>query len=476
MQFCKECGHELKKDAQFCPECGTPIGGSQKPPTVQQPETPKSPRQITLKQKIIVASVAAIVLLVFGGYQIGASITNPERLINRFEEALQEQDANALASLLESSDSRLEITSAGVENLLEVIAASPSSQPYYVDTLRSQAEAFKNNDSVYGDTIFTLKKEGKSAIFYDRYIIEVTPFYFSVSTNMVDTEIAFGDEVIAISDQDDYSKEHGPVLPGVYQLTATYQNEFATLETTNQLSLLNPYDQDYHVNLPLHGDYISLNTEYGDLALEIEFFINDDAITVEQEETFGPVSTDGTLSTHASLSFPWGKVTSEVTPIDRSYIYLEVPKPFTSDLEEALIEMIHTFGEEYAALHDSPDDFSVVTVATDELLNGALADSVDDSGFWHRYWTGEHVKTMIDLDSFYLEHYNDTYYAYVETRIVFNSATAYDEEDLDEAELDEENNDWQIEFVYDEAEDAWLINHYQNLWSFSENNVMEIER
>lgn len=469
MQYCKECGHTLNDDAQFCAECGTPARPKQ-PPAQQQPKKP-----LSKKQKITLVSLISAILLLIGGYQIGATMTSADRLIDRFEHALQEQDSRELARLLHSTDSRMEITADKLENVLAFIADSPSRQPYYVDILREQAQAFANGYEPYSETIFTLKQEGKTALIYDSYSIEVTPFYFEIETNMADADIFFDGELIDHSDSDDYLSEYGPVLPGVYDITVSYENEYAVLETTDKLQLIESYDQGRYIHLPLYGDYVSLSTDYNHMVSDLSFLIDGQTIDVDFEEAFGPITTDGSLSASAQLTFPWGDVEATPTPIDSNYVYLPVSTPFSDELEQTFIDQIHRFGEEYATTLETKDS-SNLTDVTPELIAWRVDDTLDTLTYWDEYWTGEHIKTIIDLDSFYLDYYDEQFFAYVDASVMFNSATVYDEEDISDAEKYEDTNDWQFEFVYDQTDDRWLLTAYSNLWFFQPDNALEIER
>lgn len=472
MHYCKECGHALKSDAQFCSACGTPHQQvhTQVPATGTTWGTKL--KQATKKQKIIGISVLALLVLLIAGHQVGAKMTDKDRIIEKFETALNEEDAKTIASMLQASDQRLEITEEKVSQLLTLIAETPSAQNYFIDELESQAASYQRDETLESSTIFSLKKEGKTALIYDNYFIEVMPFYFQVGTNMTDAKLFLGEEEIATSDSDDFIKELGPVLPGEYTLRSSYKTDYTVLENEAKIQLLEPYNQDQYVDLSLYGEYVTFSTEYADMADSINYFVNDTEIEIPEDEAFGPVSVDGSVEAHAVLTFPWGEATTEKAPIDYSYIDLVVPNPFTEEMQTDIINTIHTFGQDFALANEALDA-SLFTTATDTFI----AEEADNSNYdymenYDQRWKGTYKKAVIDLDSFYLYQTDDTYELTVDAALYYDDAATYYLDD-EEIETEEEINEWEITFVYQAEEGFWLVDDYAGLWSFNDENTVE---
>ena len=57
--------------------------------------------------------------------------------------------------------------------------------------------------------LFTLKKQGKSMIFYDKYVLELNPVYLEINTNRKDSKIYLNDKEVATAKEDDYTAEIG---------------------------------------------------------------------------------------------------------------------------------------------------------------------------------------------------------------------------------------------------------------------------
>lgn len=469
-KFCKECGHALKDNAQFCPECGTPVHVHSSPPKEKKDSVITKFKRASKKQKIIILSMAALIILLIGAYQVGAMLTDKDRLIEQFEQAFSDQDAKAMEQLLTAGDDRMEITEAKVQSFIDMIEDTPSAQRYFVDALKDQAKEYDQGNDAEASTIFSLKKDGKTALIYDNYTIEVMPFFFEVGTNMPDVQISLDGEEIAVSDSDAFTKEFGPVMPGTYQVTATYQNDYAVLENEVELSLWEPYDQDQYLDLFLYGEYVSLYSEYSDIADATKFFVNDNEIDIAEGEEFGPVSVDGSVEAYSVLSFPWGEAQSEVTPIDYSYVDLYVPNPFSEEMQTEVINTIHSFGEEYAAAQKELDA-SLYTSTTEDFKEGAAAD-FEYMDSWDSRWTGSYQKTVVDLDSFYLFQEDDQYGIEVDAQIHYADVANYYEGDED-IETEDQVNDLSIELIYHADDEAWYVNDYYGLWSFDATNTEE---
>ncbi len=470
-RFCKECGEGLKEDARFCPACGTTVTDTTTPPPVE-PKVSIFTRikQASKKQKIIGSSIIAVVILLIAGYQVGAVVTDKDNLIDQFQEALSNHDAKAMANVLDAGDADMEITEESLTGLMEIIKEIPSAQQYYIDEIKAQSVAYDAGSDATSDTIFSLEKDGKTALIYDNYTIEVMPFYFQVGTNMSDVQILIDNEEVAVSDSDDYSKEFGPVLPGAYQIATNYQNEYAVLENQVAVQLLEPHDQDQYLDLSLYGEYVTLASEYEDIAESTAFYVNEKEVTDAADEGFGPVSVDGSVEAYSLLSFPWGEAKSEVTPIDYAYVDLYVPSPFSKDVRTEIINTVHTFGEEYAAAQKERDA-SLLTTATSDLREEEVGE-FDYMNDWDQRWTGSYQQVIVDLDSFDVDKDDDVYSVALDAQLHYADAADYNKGDED-IETDDLESAIGLKLSYNAKEEGWSVADYYSLWDFDATNTEE---
>ncbi len=251
MIFCKECGTKLKEGALFCPNCGQKVAGpatvssskevssaTEVTPTPAPTQTPQV--KLSKKQKVVFGIIGCMILLLFGSYKLGESLTDKNRLVHQFSEALIEGDVDKLVSLISVEDRRLVVDENSVNSLLAYIERNPSFYNEIKRSLEYQSNYLDEYEEYNGSDLFTLKKTGKTLGLFDSYSIYVLPFYVTLETNYENTSISINGEVITVTDEEFVVFEHGPILPGLYKIGATHQADFATLEVTQEVELIHP--------------------------------------------------------------------------------------------------------------------------------------------------------------------------------------------------------------------------------------------
>lgn len=127
--FCKECGQKNNEGAKFCKECGTPIGGSGRQAnkeTASTAETRQAPRKPIPKKTIMLWSkIAALCVILFAAYKTGAYLTSKDRLVDKFEQAVNEEDKDQIASLLTPVNDKLKLTKNNVKPFLTYLKDHP---------------------------------------------------------------------------------------------------------------------------------------------------------------------------------------------------------------------------------------------------------------------------------------------------------------------------------------------------------------
>lgn len=127
--FCKECGQKNNEGAKFCKECGTPIGGSSRQAnkeTASTAETRQAPRKPIPKKTIMLwSSIAAACVILFTAYKTGAYLTSKDRLVDKFEQAVNDEDKDQIASLLTPANDRLKLTKQNVKPFLTYLKDHP---------------------------------------------------------------------------------------------------------------------------------------------------------------------------------------------------------------------------------------------------------------------------------------------------------------------------------------------------------------
>lgn len=104
--FCAECGAKNKNTDAFCCECGAPLEQEEvKNNVVEKPRQPMSK-----KNKIIIAVIATVVIVLGIGYKVGSDYTNPKKVAEEYISALIKKDSDKLYKYLEIDGDKTFVT------------------------------------------------------------------------------------------------------------------------------------------------------------------------------------------------------------------------------------------------------------------------------------------------------------------------------------------------------------------------------
>ncbi|ETI69652.1 zinc ribbon domain-containing protein [Neobacillus vireti] len=478
MQFCKECGSKLEDSAKFCKECGTTISEqNHKQPSMSPSPAPVAKQTMTKKKKrqLIAAGIAIVVL--FGGYKIGETLTSKDRLIEKFENALIEKDSQKVASLLSSSDKKLEINKDSVSGLMKYLNKNPDLAKEIVSDLRAQStlidkSAGKDAKSLYegffedmaGNDLVNLKKDGKF-LFYDNYKLDIQSVYLTLKTNYKDTELFVDGKKVGTSNKLDFEKTFGPFVPGLHTAEATLKTKFVALETKDEFRLSSDKQVE---DLYLDGRDVTVDlpdTNTGTAKL----FINGKDVGVDlfKNPTFGPILTDGSMKMAVEAELPWGKVKTDEVAIDSE----EMTVSFVNEeLQKNLMETIHkSIDDELEAF--TTLDAGKLTTATATYKDEKMEKAKDNKSNGYIY-KGSHLNTKFDLDSFHLYHEDGNWIVTVEAEAGYMDDKFYYNET---PELEENTTTFEFELYYDKTSNKWLLNNRSDSYGFDDEHVKELK-
>ncbi|MFF2449874.1 zinc ribbon domain-containing protein [Neobacillus sp. NPDC058068] len=486
MKYCKECGHSLREGQQFCNGCGTPVNGElrqQNPQhsTYQQSNqfTPRPPLS-KKKKKWLIAFVATLVIL-FGGYKAGEALTSKERLINKFETALVDKDARAVAKILSSHDKKAGINEETVKGFMRYFEKNPDKVTNLIKTLESQSKLIEQtNDKELSELardfldpgFVSLEKDGKFLIF-DKYTLTVPTVYFTLSTNYQNTNLYIDGKKVGKSTQPDYTETFGPYLPGIYQVKANLKTDLVDLEKEEEISLAHSGIKKV-VSLNLNGEYITVDLGIGktNTALKGTLFINGKDVKVNpfQSPTFGPVLTDGSMKIAVEAETPWGKIKSDDFSIDSNYIYLNLGN--NQDFRTQVMDQIMKFDDQYLAYFTSGNKSTMTTTTansnvifeTDEIIKHNVVNDI--------MYKGKHLSTIFDLNTFHLSNEDGVWSVNVDTlekyyEGFFNNGRDPLLEYADQARS--------YTLFYDEKIKNWLVDNFNVIYSFSGEKGKEVK-
>lgn len=502
MKYCTQCGTPMEDYKNFCSVCGCKLdttainsGGAGKIPEIAgtgAAGTFKIPKAKSKPSKpLIITSIAVLIVLLLGaaGYFIGASITSVDRVVEQFEKAVISKDAKQVVKYVKSSNPDFKIDESNIKVFFDYIDSNPSYLSRFISFIDIQAQNIKNPSSGIGRTkdsssggmgsgencMFTLKRDGKSLLFFDKYIFEITPYFINVSTNYKGTKILVNGQEICTADQDDFSKQIGPFVPGLYDVKAVYHTDYVDLEYEDDVDLVDPLTGEYQENvidadMYLEGQNIIVNCNFEGA----ELYANgkNTGLTIKDAKHFGPVSTDGSLKLYAQMDFPWGTVKSgEVAVYDGLSVNLEL-SPVNDAVKAQLMETLNEFNVAYndALNARDPSKFIDMTENLRSSETQALSDMVQNE----EYHKGDITKIIYDTDSVRI--YDDgsnRYGANVCDQEYYDSAFYY--EGYEDTETSENVVSWEYSLIYDETSKKWLVDGADRNYSFDPVNIKEYD-
>src|SRR5699024_4110013 len=128
--------------------------------------TPSAKPKGSNKNKWYIGIITIIAVLGIGLYALGKSLTSESKLINNFEQAVEDGDTKELKELLHSEDKNMEITDEGLEGFVALFEANSSELSSVVKSLRSEA---RGNNMLYQSSPVSIKKDGKKWLLFDNY-------------------------------------------------------------------------------------------------------------------------------------------------------------------------------------------------------------------------------------------------------------------------------------------------------------------
>lgn len=180
--FCGECGAKNNQGDRFCIECGSPLVQEE----IQVNNTTnvvKKPRQpMSKKNKIIIAVVAAIVVVLGAGYKVGSDMTSPKVIAKDYIEATINQDADKLYKYLEFEGDTTFVSKKIFKELMENNSGKSTEIENYKITgveygegkLTAQVNftyTLKGSSTERTDSVDLIKQKDKKFILFDNWKI-----------------------------------------------------------------------------------------------------------------------------------------------------------------------------------------------------------------------------------------------------------------------------------------------------------------
>ncbi|MGQ5177573.1 zinc ribbon domain-containing protein [Bacillus halotolerans] len=462
--FCKECGQKNNEGAKFCKECGTPIGGSSRQAnqeTASTAETRQAPRKPIPKKTIMLwSSIAAACVILFAAYKTGAYLTSKDRLVDKFEQAVNDEDKDQIATLLTPANDRLKLTKQNVKPFLTYLKDHPDKKDELFSLLRAETV---QKDIVYAE------KDGKSLLVFDHYDLKIAPVYFEVTSNYKNTDLYVNKEEAGSVKKADQAQTLGPYIPGEYTVSAKLKNDVVDLVKKEDIQAVG--DNSFRVDLSLEADNVTFSLADDMKDGKGELLINGKSIHKDpfKSVTYGPLLTDGSMTAAVEAEFPWGKTKTAGVPIDSKEMELTLIPD--QDTQETIMNTIVKTTKQYSkALSDG--NTAQMTEAS-ASWKAEVKENVDSMKNTDSYLKDKYLETDFDLDTFALSQKNDgTWQAAVKGKELHQSANY---NDYTKPEMSDESPSYEYLLSYDKKQKKWMFEDAESTFDSAGTNIKKIK-
>ena len=401
MNYCNHCHRE--EAGAFCVKCGQKVARTR--------ETP-----VKKSRWLIWGAIAGgIILVLIGSFLTLKWVASPERTVERFRDALLEEDYEAIGKFIPVTNPFLshEVELASFVSLLK---NNPDQRTLLFQDLERQARGLSDHTLIKPNenllVQMTLMEDGKAFYMFKDYAIAPAPIYVEVETQFNKTTLYINKEESGTIGED--GEKIGPFLPGSYHFETKLENEGYTMRGEAEIELV-PSDETVQVDLPINGAFVMPDSNYEDARLFINGKDTGIAVGDAGEGEIGPYPTDGSVVMHAEKTFEAGVVKSPSVHFEGEAPFFSIdyrePEPVVIEKETAnlpevaqnqdetklIISAVNTYLNDWIYAYENleTDYFSNLTPEL-QLYFEERFDSVREN---NAAFTGEVVEAAFDLDS-----------------------------------------------------------------------------
>ena len=160
---------------------------------------------------------------------------------------------------------------------------------------------------------FSLTKDGKYFVLFDRYKLKAKTYYTTLLTNEKGTSLKLNGKEIDKTNDKKFDKQYGPFLPGTQVFQAEYKNDYVKLSREEKVVLMKQSQNNVTIDLTLQGQYITVQTNAPGATL----YVNQKPVTAltGEEIRWGPIATDGSAAIYLERNGENGRETTKVETV-----------------------------------------------------------------------------------------------------------------------------------------------------------------
>lgn len=340
-----------------------------------------------------IVAVVVFLLLAGGGVfyvtQMNAS-SNGEELLTDFENALNNEDAEALTTVLTSAYEDWDYQTVDAEALFLYFQEDPSEKDALLNRLDEEMSMYEEDGEDAASVIHPAYQEnnyGNITLTYEEggmfsggsYELLVTPAYISMHVENEELVFYLNEEEVKPDHYDGTSAVFGPFGPGSFTMRTELALDYATATTEDvTLNIYHTEDEVSQIEV-IAPDVKTMKarSNYDDSVV----YLNDeetDLIVDQAEDNVTELPTDESISVSLGKEFAWGDARSEEMAYDGSILrfddFVAVPEEerekVVDVLDEAMGQRMEAFmsGDESVITHGN-EEFKEWVMESHEKLN-----------------------------------------------------------------------------------------------------------
>lgn len=434
-------------------------------------EKSKGPRKHKDKKKLYMGiGIGLLILVIIASIfflKSKKSMTKDE-LIEDFITSLSNRDEDEILRILKSPNPEMKIDKMGIEAYFTYIDENPS----YIDKLRFELEEQskfydKNNRDDIGERFENVVLRNKNG----EFTLEIKPYYMNVKVANAGIELFLNDNKLDSTTSDNYQREFGPFMPGIYTLKGqliSSSDEF--VEEKVSLFDENPdtgkVSKDVELDLQLVS--LKLESDYPDAMLIINGEKTNTRLKDLENGILGPLP----KSTKIAIAYntPFGEVKSRELSLGEAGEVLRLDLDFATDgIMTSLMEAVNQFIKDDAKAREVLDP-SIYTNLTEPELSRRI-NMILEMKDLNQSVESSISKIVYDLNSYRVKRHEGKYYASVAVKIEVEELllTDFSTEKVSDVKYGNYIS------VYDENKKTWLISDVEENSNFNMANVKEFK-
>lgn len=315
MKFCTNCGTENTAGNRVCTNCGqafqmentipppsnNPSQSAEKTALEQSDSSIPSRQQQhakkpSKKKKFGLLALLGLIILCVATHFIIKSMINPTKTIQAMDADFQDENEKAFLNHF-NYDKKTNVDEKGFYDYIE----DQSWTSIRADLL-AQTEQFEKTGLVdpitdeNGNKIIKIEKTPYLGGLYDKISFSIIPVKVAVTSDYNKVQFTTEDITIDVNKSDE--ADVGEFLPGKYKWKAVLQSDYGNMKFDGSFDTAeNTDNNDFTYDLPIEPTFVSFTSNNSDATV----YLNNKstAKTIYDEEAFGPLPLDGSVTAHA---------------------------------------------------------------------------------------------------------------------------------------------------------------------------------